>query len=82
MSRLEMLCAPPEGVDWFSRLRWLLRVMNDEDTSLRFTSSVLAYGMKNSELTPSQLSKVDAIYRRVLADYEDEVLDYQSLSRK
>lgn len=68
---------PAEGLLWFNTLRWLMAVMNNDDTSLGFAAGCLSYLAREGGLTDRQAQACKKIKKRVLYDYQAGVLDCQ-----
>lgn len=64
--------------DWADALRWILSVMDSDDTSMSFIASCLSYVTKpekDGRLTERQERGCEKVLARLIADYENEQLD-------
>lgn len=69
---------PPESRKWVEALRWLITVMDDDDSSLAFVSGVLSYGLKNDNMiTQPQAEAAQDVLNRVCRDHRAGRLDCQ-----
>lgn len=56
---------PGDSDVWADHLRWMVMVMDEDDTALPFVASAYAYLLKNGRITQKQAEALDRIERRV-----------------
>lgn len=61
---------PDDDADWDVVLRWMLAVMDDDDSSLQFVSGCLSQFYKFEGLSSRQAVGCSRVYERVRQDYE------------
>ena len=72
---------PSESNQWVDTLRWLICVMDNDDTSLGFIAGIFAHALKNEGYLTEKQSKIgNKIYRRVHRAYMEEILECQNTS--
>jgi hypothetical protein len=69
---------PPDDADAGDVMKWMIAVMDRDDTSLHFVSSVLSNFLKYNGITEKQAAGVEKIYSRVLAEFKRGVLHIQT----
>ena len=71
----------PDNLDWRDVIRWMLSVMDADDTSLSFVSGCLSFISKPTNdgvLTMRQVRGLEKIFARVRADFINCQLDCQN----
>ncbi len=69
---------PSDDADAGDVMKWMIAVMDRDDTSLHFVSSVLSGFLKHNGITEKQAAGVEKIYVRILAEFERGVLYIQT----
>lgn len=69
---------PPESKDWVDHLRWMICVMDYDDTSLPFVAGLLAHCYQNGALSHKQDMVARKIINRVRDMYFTGVLYCQA----
>lgn len=75
--RLFDLSPPPAGTPAVEVMKWMISVMDANDTSLMFVASVLAQSIKWGGMTERQEAGIVRIYERVLDAFDRGVLAIQ-----
>lgn len=71
----------PESTSWKDVLRWLIMVMDNDDSSLPFVAGCYAHCLKNEGgITSKQASACNKILRRIHDRYMVDELDCQQMS--
>lgn len=76
----EMVPPRPSKSKWEHQLRWLIAVMDDDDSSIQFVASCLSHCIKNDGLTQRQAQACQRILDRVSDMWMRSVLDCQACS--
>ena len=72
------LSPPADEADAGDIMKWMIAVMDRDDTSLHFVSSVLSGFLKYNGITAKQAAGVEKIYTRVLDQFERGILHIQT----
>lgn len=69
---------PSDDADAGDLMKWMITVMDRDDTSLHFVSSVFSNFLKYNGLTEKQADGIERIYVRVSEQFERGVLNVQT----
>jgi hypothetical protein len=70
---------PPESTLWADLLRWMVCVMDPDDTRLAFVAGCLSHAMRNDNgLSGKQATACQAILDRLCTDWAEGVLVCQN----
>jgi hypothetical protein len=68
---------PPSSQVWADHLRWLVAVMDHDDSDLAFIASLLSHALKFEGLTESQAAPANKILARVRRMWREDRLSAQ-----
>lgn len=68
---------PPKSKAWACHLRWMVAVMDADDSSLHFIASCLSHCVKNGGLSEKQERAVTKCLDRIMSAYNAEILECQ-----
>jgi hypothetical protein len=68
----------PTICTWPDALRWMVCVMDPDDSRFAFIASCLSYSVKNDGLTDKQSAACEKILQRVYAEYNEGILICQN----
>jgi hypothetical protein len=71
---------PPSSQVWTDHLRWLVAVMDHDDSDLAFIASLLSYALKFDGLTEKQAAPANKILARVRRMWREDRLSVQQPS--
>lgn len=70
--------APPQSALWVDLLRWILCVMDPDDTRMAFVAGCLSHAAQNDGLSPKQAAACQAILSNVCKAWADGILICQN----
>ena len=73
---------PPSSQVWADHLRWLVAVMDHDDSDLAFIASLLSHALKFEGLTEKQAAPANKILARVRRMWREDRLSVQQPSNE
>ena len=70
--------SPPVSTQWADVLRWLVMVMDPQDTRLSFIAGLLSHTLKHGGLTDRQSAAGNKIWHAIQADFRASILVCQN----
>lgn len=77
-STLLHIVQPSDDADAGDMMKWMITVMDRDDTSLHFVSSVLSSFLKYNGITEKQAAGVEKIFVRVCDQFDRGILNVQT----
>lgn len=68
----------PSSTRWADILRWMVIVMDPDDSRLSFIASLLSHSLKYGGLSEKQSAAATKIYDRIVEAFEDGILVCQN----
>lgn len=68
---------PADDASVVSVMKWMIAVMDNDDSSLHFIASVLSHCCKYGGITERQADAVEGVYSRLLNAFETGALNIQ-----